>query len=116
VPADLMRMQADDGTSVLIEIEPVDEGFGDIAFDGAVARAKQTLEQTLGDIRAMAFKALDAFRTGDSRRPDTVELEFGVKFKAEAGAAVFAKTAAEGHLVVRLTWSDEPGGAEPDHP
>jgi hypothetical protein len=105
-----MRMQADDGTAVLIEIDPVSEGFGDVAFDGAVAKARQTLEQTLVDVRAMALKALDTFRDG-ARGPDTVELEFGVKFKAETGAAVFAKTAAEGHIVVRLSWSGEPAGA-----
>lgn len=49
---------------------------------------------------------LRVFRDG-SLRPDAVELEFGVKLSAEAGA-VIAKGSAEGHLVVRLNWSPEP--------
>ena len=32
------------------------------------------------------------------------EIEFGVKLNAAAGA-VIAKTSAEGHLTVKLTWS-----------
>jgi hypothetical protein len=34
-------------------------------------------------------------------------LEFGVKLAGEAGA-IIAKTAAEGHFIVKLTWV--PGG------
>ncbi|MBL7258746.1 CU044_2847 family protein [Paractinoplanes lichenicola] len=62
------------------------------------------LEDALHGVRSIALKALDSFRAGDNGA-DTVEVEFGVKFKAEAESAVFARTAAEGHLVVRLSWS-----------
>ncbi|SNY73047.1 CU044_2847 family protein [Paractinoplanes atraurantiacus] len=107
MPTELMRVQADDGSAVLIEIDKPDSGFGEVAFDGAVFKAKETLEQALDGVRNIALKALDEFRNNDRRGhgPDSVELEFGVKFKAEAGAAVFAKTAAEGHIVVRMAWS-----------
>jgi Trypsin-co-occurring domain 1 len=37
------------------------------------------------------------------RRPDDLEVEFGVRLNAEAGA-VIAKTQAEGHLKVELAW------------
>ena len=37
-----------------------------------------------------------------------MEIEFGVKLTAEAGALI-AKSAVEGHLVVKLSWS--PGGS-----
>jgi hypothetical protein len=106
VANELMRMQAADGTAVLVEIDDPrqTDGFGDVAFEGAIYRAKETFEQTLMDVRAMAIKALDTLRTGPSA-PDQVELEFGVKFKAELNAAIFAKTAGEGTLVVRMSWS-----------
>ena len=55
-------------------------------------------------------RALRVFRDG-SLRPDGVEIEFGVKLSAETGA-IIAKGTAEGHLVVRLTWS--PSAAAPD--
>jgi hypothetical protein len=114
VPNELMRLEADDGSEVLIEIEAPPGGWGDVAHDGSIRRAKETFEQSLTGVRGMALKALDAFRGGASA-PDQVELEFGVKFKAEASAAVFAKTAAEGHIVVRLSWAGKPGGGtEPD--
>lgn len=100
-------MDADDGTTAWIEVEVPEGGFGDVAFEGRIVKAKESFERALTDVRTMAFKALDTFRD-DARRPDQVELEFGVKFTAEAGSAVFAKTAAEGHLVVRLTWSGGP--------
>ncbi|GAA0469616.1 hypothetical protein Ade02nite_32610 [Paractinoplanes deccanensis] len=105
MPTELMRVQADDGSAVLIEIDKPDSGFGEVAFDGAVFKAKETLEQALAGVRGIALKALDEFRSGGDDGPDSVELEFGVKFKAEAGAAVFAKTAAEGHIVVRMGWT-----------
>ena len=107
MPSELMSMQADDGSVVLIEIDAPDSGFGEVSFDGAVFKARESLEESLTGVRAMALKALDAFRAAD-HGPDTVELEFGVKFKAEAGAAVFARTASEGHMVVRMSWSGRP--------
>lgn len=112
---ELMRIQAADGTAVLVEIDDPREtdGFGDVAFEGAVYRAKETFEQTLGDVRAMALKALDTLRAGPLA-PDQIELEFGVKFKAELNAAIFAKTAGEGTLVVRMAWS-APGSPPREH-
>lgn len=101
VTNELMRIEAADGTAVFIEVDPPG-GFADVKFDGTVLRAQQTLERSLVEVRAMAVKAIDTFREA---APDQVEVEFGVKFKAEASAAVFAKTAAEGHMIVRMSWS-----------
>jgi len=117
VTNELMWLRAADGSAVLVEIDDPrgDAGFGDVAFDGAIFRAKETFEQALGEVRVMAVKALDAFRAGPAA-PDQVELEFGVKFKAEVNAAIFAKIAGEGTLVVRLTWSApaaQPAAAQP---
>jgi hypothetical protein len=119
VTTQLLRMQtADDDATGLFEIDsPVGEGgFGDVAFDGTVYihKAREKLEQSLAEVNTIAQRALCTFREG-TRRPDKVELEFGVKFTAETGAAVFAKTAAEGHLVVKLSWTARPDeDARPD--
>ncbi|MFC9610962.1 CU044_2847 family protein [Streptomyces sp. NPDC056938] len=53
--------------------------------------------------RSAAESALRVFREGPLK-PDGVEIEFGVKMSAEAGALI-AKGTAEGHLVVKLSWS-----------
>ncbi|MFJ8041325.1 CU044_2847 family protein [Kitasatospora sp. NPDC096147] len=69
----------------------------------AVERAGETFEQALTGVRSAAESALAVFR-GGSLAPDEVELEFGVKLTAEAGALI-ARTAAEAHLTVRLSWA-----------
>ena len=43
-----------------------------------------------------------------------VEIEFGVKLSAEAGALI-ARTAADAHLTVKLTWSPGAGGEPAGH-
>jgi hypothetical protein len=77
---------------------------------GPVAQASSTFAGALDGVRSAAQSALRVFRDG-SLCPDSVELEFGVKLTAEAGA-VIAKGAAEGQLVVRLGWSSRRPGAE----
>jgi hypothetical protein len=37
-------------------------------------------------------------------RPETIELEFGLKFNGKTGV-IFASTEVEGHIQVKLSWS-----------
>ncbi|WP_330340303.1 CU044_2847 family protein [Streptomyces sp. NBC_00557] len=113
----LLEFTTDDGAVVVVEsVEPgtgtrlVGRGDG-----GPAAQASHTFEGALDGVRSAAQSALRVFRDG-SLRPDSVELEFGVKLTAEAGA-VIAKGAAEGQLVVRLGWSaPHPATAPPAAP
>jgi hypothetical protein len=75
----------------------------------APGRATAAFETGFGQVRAAAAHALEQLSTLP-RRPDTVELEFGIKFSAEAGA-ILARTGAEGHLKVRMVWDDRPSGS-----
>ena len=52
-------------------------------------------------MRDAAQAALDAM---SKLSPETVEVEFGIKLAGEAGALI-AKTSAEGHFAVKLSWS-----------
>ncbi|MEU9132889.1 CU044_2847 family protein [Kitasatospora sp. NPDC048540] len=89
-------------------MEPVGRGV-----DGQVRHARAGFEQALDGVRAAAAAALAVFRDG-TLRPDGVEIEFGVKLTAEAGALI-ARTGGEAHLTVRLSWGgDRPGS--PDRP
>ncbi|MFI1814170.1 CU044_2847 family protein [Streptomyces sp. NPDC020422] len=98
------------GGAVLVEADGDQPGARPVSRGGnSLVRAGQTLDEALAGIRSAAESALAAFR-GGSLRPDGVELEFGVKLTAEAGA-VIAKTAVEGHLTVKLSWS--PNGSGP---
>ncbi|MFF1478679.1 CU044_2847 family protein [Streptomyces sp. NPDC058301] len=110
----LMEFQTDDGAHVVVEVERHASGAKLVRRgDNSVSEAARTFDSALEGIRAAAESALHVFRDG-RLKPDAVELEFGVKLTAEAGA-VIAKTAVEGHLLVKLSWS--PGtGAAPDAP
>ncbi|MER5637209.1 CU044_2847 family protein [Kitasatospora sp. NPDC002227] len=97
------------------------EGAGAVEYGGmqpvgrrgaGVERAAESFEGALEGARAAAESALAVFR-GGALAPDEVEIEFGVKLTAEAGALI-ARTAADAHLTVRLTWA--PHREPPDRP
>jgi hypothetical protein len=101
--SELLRWETDDGP-VVVEVDAKDPGFKGIAHKpGEIIDVSERFEAALGNVRAAAVSALRAFRD-KSLAPDEVSLEFGVKFNVSAGA-VIAKTAAEGNLIIRLSWS-----------
>ncbi|MEU1115323.1 MULTISPECIES: CU044_2847 family protein [unclassified Streptomyces] len=102
---DLVEFTTDEGSRIVVA--DVDEGTGSrlVSRGDEPALAARTFEASLDGARAAAESALRVFR-GGALRPDSVEIEFGVRMSAEAGA-VIVKGQAEGHLVVRLTWSPE---------
>ncbi|MFF9812330.1 CU044_2847 family protein [Streptomyces sp. NPDC014006] len=104
----LVEFTTTDGAHVMVEGVD-DEAGARLVSRGGTARATRTFEDSLTGVRTAAESALRVLR-GGALRPDAVELEFGVKMSAEAGA-VIAKGAAEAHLVVKLSWS--PGGERP---
>ncbi|NEB74195.1 hypothetical protein G3I40_02905 [Streptomyces sp. SID14478] len=107
-----MQYTAGGDTPVLFEAAGEDEARGArlVARGGGPLRATQTFESALDSVRTAAESALRVLRDG-TLAPDGVEIEFGVKLSAEAGA-VITKGAAEGHLVVRLSWA--PGADQAD--
>ncbi|MFF4797031.1 CU044_2847 family protein [Streptomyces sp. NPDC001351] len=110
----LMEFRTEDGARVVVEGVESETGHRLVSRGGGPVQAARTFEGALDGVRAAAESALRVFRDG-SLRPDTVELEFGVKLSAETGA-VIAKGAAEGHLVVKLSWSPEQSRPTPEPP
>ncbi|WP_320773270.1 CU044_2847 family protein [Streptomyces sp. CRN 30] len=108
----LLEFKTEDGAQVVVEAVDPRTGARPASRGGGPAQAARTFEDALEGVRAAADAALRVFRDG-TLRPDSVELEFGVRLSAEAGA-VIAKGTAEGHLVVKLNWS--PGAAAPAAP
>ncbi|MGW3073350.1 MULTISPECIES: CU044_2847 family protein [unclassified Kitasatospora] len=102
----LVEFRTDGGANVVIEVDDEGPGLELVARgDGAVVQAGHTFEHALQGIHSAAESALSVFRDG-RLKPDSVEIEFGVKLTTEAGA-VIAKSSLEGHLVVRLSWQPE---------
>ena len=108
--AAVVEFKTDDGAVVAVEaVEEQRPGSRLVARGDGTVQAARTFEGALEGVRSAAESALRVFRDG-ALRPDGVEIEFGVKLAAETGA-IIAKGTAEGHLIVRLTWS--PPGDRP---
>ncbi|MDX3532367.1 CU044_2847 family protein [Streptomyces sp. ID05-39B] len=102
--AAVVEFTTDDGGVVAVEaVEEQRPGSRLVARGDGTVQAARTFEGALEGVRSAAESALRVFRDG-ALRPDGVEIEFGVKLAAETGA-IIAKGTAEGHLIVRLTWS-----------
>jgi hypothetical protein len=100
---ELLRFESNSQKPVYAEVDSSSAGYELARRNGPAREAKTRFEEALKDVESAAKAVLDTFRDG-SLRPDAVEVEFGVRLNAEVGA-VFAKTAADGHFVLRLTWS-----------
>jgi hypothetical protein len=80
--------------------------------DDEIIDAADRLDTVLDRTRPTIKRLLD---TVGSLAPQEWEIEFGLKLNAEAGVMV-AKTAAEGHFTVKMTWkrgSDDERGSMP---
>jgi hypothetical protein len=107
----LMEFKTEDGALVVVEDAGGRPGARLVSRGDGPAQAARTFEGALEGVRGAAAAALRVFRDG-SLCPDAVEIEFGVRLSAEAGA-VIAKGSTEGHLVVKLSWSPGPPSTRP---
>ncbi|MDN3260621.1 CU044_2847 family protein [Streptomyces sp. CSDS2] len=110
----LLEFRTEDGSLVVVDGGHARSGARLVSRGDGPAQAARTFEGALDGVRAAAAAALRVFRDG-SLRPDAVEIEFGVRLSAEAGA-IIAKGSAEGHLVVKLSWSPERAGSQRAEP
>jgi hypothetical protein len=98
---------AETGPVILVEFSDR-PGLRPVALTAsdAVRRSSEALNETMTVIREMADRV---HRTVESmaKRPSHVQVAFGVKFDAEAGA-VIAKLGIEGSVTVTLAWDAPP--------
>jgi hypothetical protein len=91
--------------TILIEFEPR-PGVRQVSLlpEDMAEKSAQALEKAMTTIRLMGQRVTDTVKgINVADRPDKVELEFGLKFDAEAGAFV-AKASTEAAFKVVLTW------------
>jgi hypothetical protein len=101
----LVEFPLEDGSSLLVEVdEPVPEGgVVRAARPGEVAeKATQTFEAALAKIKPMAGAIFTTLQDL-AQCPEQIQVEFGVKITASAGA-VLASAGVEGTYKVTLTW------------
>jgi Trypsin-co-occurring domain 1 len=100
----VMRYKVGDNSSVLVEVEEDTYGVEPVSrLSDGVLEVGQQLEVALKSVRDAAQATLSTLK---KLSPDALELEFGIKLAGEAGAMI-AKTSAEGHFTVRLSWSPD---------
>jgi Trypsin-co-occurring domain 1 len=111
----LLEYEAEDSTTVLVEVDDEEPGF--VRASGAdrlAGRAAKTLRDALTVIGPTAQVLVE--RIGHlPTRPSEAVVEFGVRLNGSAGA-VIASSEAEGHFKVRLTWRNPaaPSAVDPE--
>ena len=99
---ELVRFGLEDGASVLVETDDASSGLERVSrTNDGVVEAGRRLTEALASVREAARESIAVLR---ALSPDECELEFGVKLAGEAGA-VIARTSAEGHFTVKLSWA-----------
>ena len=71
---------------------------------------KSQVDGALASVREFGEKIL---HTVQELRPSEAQVEFGVVFKGETNA-IIAKSSAEGHVKITLTWKSSGKSAEPN--
>ena len=100
---ELVQFDLEGGASLLVEVDEDEPGIERASrMDDLAIKGSQSLEVALEGIRSAANVTLAKLRDV-AEAPDEVEVQFGVRLNAQAGA-VIAKTEAEGHLQVRMAW------------
>jgi hypothetical protein len=103
---ELARFELQQGGDVVVEVATGPATARVSRRDDVVLDAKVSFERALGAVKDAASAALGQFQAM-ARKPDEVEIKFGVKLSAEAGA-VIAKTGIDGQFEVKLKWKRPP--------
>jgi hypothetical protein len=103
----LIEFPLEDGTTILVEVDVPEESGMVPATRGewGVLKAQQTFEVALDKIRPAAQTIIQKLRTLHDP-PDQIQIEFGLKLNAQAGAFI-AAAGTEANYKVTLTWKRE---------
>jgi hypothetical protein len=91
-------------STVFVEVQDELPKGDRLSSRSAADQAKQSFEEAAAGIRPIAETIM---RQVTSLSPESVTVEFGVKFNATAGV-ILASTAVEGNCKVTLSWKPKP--------
>ncbi|MDM8535455.1 CU044_2847 family protein [Desulfobacterales bacterium HSG17] len=103
----LIEFPIDDENSIFVEAEinEDDEGEMEVSRDGFAKKAAKNFQDSLATIKPIAETLVT--KIGElSKKPQEVEVEFGLKMNAKAGA-IIANSSIEGNIKVVLKWKQE---------
>ena len=84
-------------------IQPGEEEVSLPSVEDLTQKSAEALNQAMGTIKTMAKRTLETIDTL-ANKPTEVEVEFGIKVNAEAGA-IISKVGGEGNIKVKLKWT-----------
>jgi Trypsin-co-occurring domain 1 len=102
----LAEFSLEDGTKFLIEVEEPESGAIErVALPSGqiVLKAQQSFEDALNTVKPVASTVMNKFKELSA---DDVEVKFGIKLTADAGA-VFASIGGEVNYEITLKWSKQ---------
>lgn len=107
--ADAIEFALSDGTAVAVAAAPR-IGSGAVGLGDRLEVAEKTLREALAPVTAAAVEMIDGFH-GMPRRPEEIEVSFGITLDGRLGG-IIAAAQAGAHLEVTLRWHGS-GTSEP---
>ena len=105
-----IEVQLNDNTKIYLETAKIDLGKGDgglfapVASNGRIIeKAKDFLDSTFNQIKAFSNGIASSIKNLDIA-PDEFEVEFAVKFAADAGI-IISSVSSEASITVKLKWN-----------
>ncbi len=106
---ELIEFPIDEENSIFVEAEiSEDEGEMEVSRNGFAKKAAKNFHDALATVKPIA-ETLVTRISELSRKPQEVQVEFGLKMNAKAGA-ILANTGIEGNIKVVLKWKQEMAG------
>jgi hypothetical protein len=101
----VVEYKLEQGGVILIEVEETELEKGRVPVakkPGMPEEATKEFEKALDDVKPVADTIVQKFKDLGSE-PDNIEVEFGIKMSAQAGA-IIAATGVEANFKITLSW------------
>ncbi len=105
---ELVEFTLQDNTTVLIEVQETEVGAIErvsLPSGRMIIQAQQTFEEALDKVKPLASSILNKLK-GLNTPADEIEVKFGIKLTADAGA-IFTTIGGEVNFEVTLKWKNE---------
>lgn len=104
----IAQFTLEDGSSVLVEVDEPEgsaiQPVASVSTGKLVYQAQVSLEQALDRVKPVASTVLNKLRSGMTTPADEIEVTFGLKLSAEAGA-IISSVGGEVTFEVKLKWN-----------
>ena len=103
--ANLIEVQLDNGMKIFIETSQVDESddlLEHVSANRIITKTKEFLTESFEQVKAFSNGISESISTMELK-PDEIEIEFAVKFSADAGI-IISSIGTESSVTVKMKW------------